>query len=147
MEMTSCYLLTICAYRHRVRKNLFLFMPKSRHPAKLSNAAIELIAARFRTLSEPTRLKLLIALEEDEKSVTELVKATGATQTNVSRQLGVLTSAGLLARRKCGLSVLYRIADPGIFDLCEHVCKSLQKRISKESEIFGASPPAMKERP
>ena len=113
-------------------------MPKISHSRNLSDAALELIAARFRALSEPTRLKLLMALEEGEQSVTELVKVTGATQTNVSRQLGVLTTAGLLARRKSGLSVLYRIADPGIFDLCGHVCKSLQKRLSKESEIFGA---------
>lgn len=114
-------------------------MPKTSHPSDLSDAAIELIAARFRALSEPTRLKLLIALEQGEKNVTELVKATGATQTNVSRQLSVLTTAGLLSRRKNGLSVLYRIADPGIFEMCSHVCKSLQKRITQESEIFAPS--------
>jgi len=112
-------------------------MPKISHSPKLSQPAIELIAARFRALSEPTRLRLLMALEEGERNVTDLVKATGATQTNVSRQLSVLTTAGLLARRKSGLSVIYRIADPGIFDLCGHVCKSLQKRITQESEIFG----------
>jgi len=114
-------------------------MPKISHPSDLSDAAIELIAARFRALSEPTRLKLLIALERGEKNVTELVKATGATQTNVSRQLSVLTTAGLLARRKSGLSVLYRIADPGIFEMCSHVCKSLQKRINQDSEIFAVA--------
>jgi len=113
-------------------------MPTTRYFPKLSDAAIELIAARFHALSEPTRLKLLMALEDGEKNVTELVNMTGATQTNVSRQLGVLTTAGLLSRRKRGLSVLYRIADPGIFDLCGHVCKSLQKRITQASEIFGA---------
>jgi DNA-binding transcriptional ArsR family regulator len=113
-------------------------MPKTRYSPKLSDAAIELIAARFHALSEPTRLKLLMALEDGEKNVSELVSMTGATQTNVSRQLSALATAGLLARRKSGLSVLYRIADPGIFDLCGHVCKSLQKRITQASEIFGA---------
>jgi ArsR family transcriptional regulator len=112
-------------------------MPKISHPIPLTDEALELIAARFRVLSEPTRLKLLVALEEGEKNVTELVDATKATQTNVSRQLGILTNAGLLARRKSGLSVYYRIADRGIFDLCSHVCNSLQKRIRKESQIFG----------
>ena len=121
-----------------MRKNLFCHMPKISHSLKLSDAALELIAARFRALSEPTRLKLLMALEDGEKNVTELVGLTGATQTNVSRQLSVLATAGLLARRKSGLSVLYRIADPGIFDLCSHVCKSLQKRITEANAIFGA---------
>ena len=111
-------------------------MSKNNRPPKLSEAALELIAARFRALSEPTRLKLLMALEEGEKNVTELVNATGATQTNVSRQLSVLTTAGLLARRKSGLSVIYRIADASIFDLCSHVCKSLRKRMNAERGIF-----------
>ena len=115
-------------------------MPRIRNSPKLSDAALELIAARFRTLSEPTRLKLLMALEEGEKNVTDLVKSTGATQTNVSRQLGVLTMAGLLARRKSGLSVLYRIADPSIFVMCEHVCKSLQERITNERAVFQRNP-------
>jgi len=122
-----------------MRKNLFCLMLKISHSPKLSDAAVELIAARFRALSEPTRLKLLMALEDGEKNVTELVNLTGATQTNVSRQLSVLATAGLLARRKSGLSVLYRIADPGIFDLCGHVCKSLQERITQASKIFGAA--------
>ena len=121
---------------HTVCKILFPSMQKKRQSPKLSEAAIELIAARFRALSEPTRLKLLMALEEGEKNVTELVKATGATQTNVSRQLGILTTAGLLARRKSGLSVLYRIADPGIFVMCEHVCKSLKERLTNDSAVF-----------
>ncbi len=111
-------------------------MSKPHKAPKLSEAAIEMIAARFRVLSEPTRLKLLMALEEGEKNVTELVETTGATQTNVSRQLGALTAAGLLARRKEGLSVFYHIADPGVFDMCEHVCKSLRNRFTQESGIF-----------
>ena len=111
-------------------------MAQKHTPPKLTDAALEMIAARFRALSEPTRLKLLMVLEEGEKNVTELVNRTGATQTNVSRQLGVLTTAGLLARRKSGLSVLYRISDPGIFELCNHVCKSLRKRMDAERDIF-----------
>lgn len=111
-------------------------MPKTRKAANLSEDALELVAARFRALSEPTRLKLLMALENGEKSVNELVHATGASQTNVSRQLGALTTAGLLSRRKSGPSVIYRIADPGIFDLCAHVCKSLRLKGAKERELF-----------
>ena len=115
-------------------------MPKAPKPAKLTDSALELIAARFRILSEPSRLKLLMALEAGERSVSELIEATGITQTNVSRQLGILTTAGLLARRKNGLNVLYRIIDPGIFDLCGHVCKSLQARVAAESQLFVNAP-------
>ena len=114
-------------------------MLKAPKSARLTDSALELIAARFRILGEPSRLKLLMALQDGERSVSELIETTGATQTNVSRQLGILTTAGLLARRKNGLNVIYRIVDPGIFDLCGHVCKSLQKRITQESEILRAN--------
>jgi ArsR family transcriptional regulator len=104
--------------------------------AALSDPALELIAARFKVLSEPMRLKLIIALESGEKNVGQLVEATGGTQANISRHLQSLTEAGILGRRKEGLMVYYFIADPTIFDLCENVCGSLQKRLDAHSRAF-----------
>ena len=106
-------------------------------PSQLSSEALDLIAARFRVLGEPMRLKLIIALEPGEKNVGELVGATGGTQANVSRHLQTLTDAGILARRKEGLNVYYFIADPGIFEMCEGVCGSLQRRLGSQARIFG----------
>lgn len=111
-------------------------MPPKPSRQLLSPKALELIAARFKVLSEPMRLKLLIALEAGEKNVTALMAATGATQANVSRHLQTLTDAGLLRRRKEGLSVFYSITDPTIFELCEHVCGSLQKRLAEQAKAF-----------
>ncbi len=101
--------------------------------------ALELIAARFRVLGEASRLRLIIALEAGEKNVTMLVKQTGMTQANVSRQLLALTDAGILARRKDGLNVYYQIADRGIFELCDHVCGSIQRRLEGQAGLFDPS--------
>lgn len=94
----------------------------------LSDRALELVAHRFKLLAEPTRLRLLQLLMEGEKSVNELVSAIQTTQANVSKHLGILADGGLVARRKVGVSTLYRVADPSIITLCNLVCRSLQER-------------------
>lgn len=105
----------------------------------LSEDALQLVAQRFAVLAEPMRLRLIQALFDGEKNVTELVGATGGTQANVSRHLQTLTAAHILARRKEGLQVFYRIADPTIPKLCELVCGSLGKTLTRQAEQFGAA--------
>lgn len=98
-----------------------------------------MVAQRFSVLSEPMRLRLVHALFEGEKSVTELVRASGGTQANVSRHLQSLARAGILARRKEGLQVFYSICDPTIYRLCELVCGSLERQIAKQAGAFGTA--------
>jgi DNA-binding transcriptional ArsR family regulator len=98
--------------------------------------AMELVAARFRLLGEPNRLRLLAELQGGERCVNDLAEATGLTQANVSRHLHALAENGLLKRRKAGLQVFYAIADPKIFELCDLVCGSLSKRMKSQSAYF-----------
>ena len=105
----------------------------------LSDAALELVARRFAVLAEPMRLRLIQALFAGEKNVTELVVATQGTQANVSRHLQTLTAAHVLRRRKEGLQVFYEIADPSIFKLCELVCGSLEKTLTRQAGHFEAA--------
>ncbi|MHB1079704.1 MAG: ArsR/SmtB family transcription factor [Prosthecobacter sp.] len=113
-------------------------------PASLSPEALELIAARFKLLAEPMRLRLLQALYEGERNVTQLVEASGATQANVSKHLGLLCDAGILRRRKDGLHVFYAIADSMVFDLCTLVCSRLQKDLERKVTHFQTKPAAQK---
>lgn len=99
----------------------------------LSDEALELVARRFAVLAEPMRLRLLQVLFNGERNVSELVEATGGTQANVSRHLQTLTAAHVLGRRKSGLQVFYRIADPTIPKLCELVCGSLEKSLQRQA--------------
>lgn len=98
----------------------------------LNDEALQLVARRFSVLAEPMRLRLIQALFEGERNVTELVGATGGTQANVSRHLQTLTAAHILSRRKEGLQVFYHIADPTIPKLCELVCGSLEKSLARQ---------------
>jgi len=106
---------------------------KQRH-VQLTEEALELIAARFRVLAEPMRLKILNSLGESEMTVTELVEATSAGQANVSKHLAMLADARLVARRKEGLNVYYRVADETVFDLCDAVCSSLGDRLAAQHD-------------
>lgn len=97
-----------------------------------------MIASWFRVLSEPSRLRILRALEEGEKNITDLVAATGLTQANVSRHVQSLAEAGMVGRRKEGLVTMCYIADPAITDLCDTVCANLQKRLADRAKQLGA---------
>jgi DNA-binding transcriptional ArsR family regulator len=104
------------------------------HP--LPDEVVELIARRFKVLGEPVRIRLLERLRRGEATVTELTVVTGSTQQNVSKHLGVLLEAGIVARRKQGTASLYRIADDTIFELCEQVCGSIERRLDELSGLL-----------
>jgi ArsR family transcriptional regulator len=76
------------------------------------------------------RLRILNILREREMSVGELVAATAANQANISKHLGTLLDAGVVARRKEGLNSFYRVSDESIFDLCDVVCTRLRDQLS-----------------
>ena len=90
---------------------------------------VELIARRFRLLSEPMRIRLVDRLRDGEATVHQLADELGSSQQNVSRHLTLLAEAGVLARRKQGNRVYYRIADPEVFALCERVCGSVEHHL------------------
>ncbi len=107
-------------------------------PHPLPEDLVELIARRFRGIGEPMRIRLLDRLrDEEEATVSDLADALGASQQNVSKHLTVLADAGILARRKEGTYVYYRIADPGVFALCEEVCGSLQEQLRAFDGLIG----------
>ena len=87
------------------------------------------VARYFSLLADPTRLSILHAICSDERSVSAIVEATGATQTNVSRHLARLHQAGIVGRRREGGNVLYRLDDPEFAQICRMVCVRIAGRI------------------
>ena len=93
------------------------------------------VAAYFSVLSEPTRLKIMHAVCNGERSVSEIVADTGWTQTNVSRHLGLMHRHGVLTRRREGTQVFYRVADPTMVDLCRSVCNRIAGTIDERKPL------------
>lgn len=104
---------------------------------EINDDALAMIAARFRVLSDLMRLKILHALGDKEMNVSDLVDATGAGQANVSKHLGVMLDAGIVARRKDGLNAFYKVSDETIFELCDVVCSQLKEQLESRRAVFG----------
>lgn len=106
--------------------------------SELSDEALEMIASRFRQMADPVRLKILHTLGDGEMNVTDLVKATGAGQANVSKHLSTLLNAEIVSRRKEGLNAIYRVSDNTIFELCEVVCSRLKEQFqTRQNALSG----------
>lgn len=105
-------------------------------PHPLPAPLIERIAERFRVLGEPMRIALLEALRDGEATVTDLQEATGASQQNVSKHLGVLLRVGIVDRRRKGNFAVYSIADPAVFSLCEEVCGGLRRELDELDSLL-----------
>ncbi len=79
----------------------------------------EFLANRFKLLSEPTRLRILEVICDEELKVSEICERTGLQQANASKQLQLLKTAGVVACRRVGTSRYYRVIDQELLQLCD----------------------------
>lgn len=104
--------------------------------APLTTAQLELVAARFRALGAPSRLKVLNALMPGPLGMAELALACGLQQSNLSRQVAELERAGCVARERDGRQVMVRIVDQTLHQLCALVCGSLQQQAADDEAVW-----------
>lgn len=78
---------------------------------------VDVLAKYFRAFADPTRLTILRLVAESERSVGELVSATGQSQPKVSNHLACLRWCGFVATRREHRRVYYSIADPRVTEL------------------------------
>lgn len=108
----------------------------------------ELAAELFAVLSTPMRLRVLSALCDREKSVSELLAEIDTTQPNLSQHLAVLYRTGVLAKRKEGTQVIYRVQSEKAVALCRTVCTQIAieldepDAVSTEQRLSPQSPPS-----
>ncbi len=106
-------------------------------PHPLPPLVVEIVAARFRALGEPMRIRILDRLRDGERTVGELAEDLETTQQNVSKHIGLLQRAGIVARRRDGVRTPYAIVDPTVFDLCGIVCGGIRRDAESVTSALG----------
>lgn len=84
----------------------------------LTPPELEVLANRFRALADPTRLQILAAICNQERSVQDICDRTGLQQGNVSKHLRLMKDAGVVACRREGVWRYYRVIDEELLALC-----------------------------
>jgi DNA-binding transcriptional ArsR family regulator len=99
--------------------------------ARVFKTAAEL----FGVLSTPIRLQVLNALCDGERSVSQMVDNIGCTQPNLSQHLNVLYRSGILAKRKEGTTVMYRVQSQKAMAICRSVCTQVAIELDDPAQI------------
>lgn len=82
----------------------------------------------FKVLGDESRLRILQAVSEGERSVSEILEQTGLPQTLTSFHLRILREAGVLATERRGPFIYYRLANqslPNLLEACAKYAESL----------------------
>jgi len=104
---------------------------------------LELHAATCGILAHPTRLAMIEALRDGERTVTDLVDAVGTTAGNLSQHLGAMRDAGVVEARREGRYAFYRIGDPRILTAFRLMREVLLGRLARDARLAErARPPA-----
>jgi ArsR family transcriptional regulator len=94
----------------------------------------ETVAELFSVLSTPIRLKIISAVCQREKNVSELLSEIDTTQPNMSQHLSMLYRSGVLARRREGTQIYYRLQSERVATLCRAVCTQVAIELDSGAE-------------
>lgn len=95
----------------------------------MTDEMLQAVAAHFRALAEPVRLRLLQALRDGPRNVTELAGVAGTSHANASKHLLVLADAGFVTRTQDGTKTLYELSD----DSTERFCTIMCDRVAQQA--------------
>jgi DNA-binding transcriptional ArsR family regulator len=98
----------------------------------------ESAAELFAVLATPVRLKIISAVCQQEKNVSELLALIDTTQPNMSQHLATLYRSGVLAKRREGTQIYYRLQSERVATLCRAVCTQVAIELDNSTEIESA---------
>jgi ArsR family transcriptional regulator len=99
------------------------------------DVVFESVAELFSVLSTPVRLKIISAVCHGEKNVSELLAEIDTTQPNMSQHLSTLYRCGILAKRREGTQVYYRLQSERVATLCRAVCTQVAMELDPSAEV------------
>lgn len=114
-------------------------MTRSVSRAAAEQRLLELHAATCNILAHPTRLAMIEALRNGERSVTDLVQAVGTSAGNVSQHLGAMRDAGVVESRREGRYAFYRITDTRILTAFRLMRDVLLSRLTRDGRLAEAA--------
>lgn len=89
-------------------------------------------ARRMRALGHPARLRILARLSESGCCASQATACLGLSQPNTSQHLRALREAGLIAGRRRGTRICYRIADRSVAELLPVILKGVKRNGTSE---------------
>jgi len=95
----------------------------------------ESAAELFGLLSTPVRLKIISAVCDGERNVSELLAQIDTTQPNMSQHLSTLYRAGVLGKRREGTQIFYRLQSKRVATLCRAVCSQVAMEIGGDDSV------------
>ena len=100
-----------------------------------ADAVFESVAELFSLLSTPIRLKIIGALCNGEKNVSQLLSEIDTTQPNMSQHLSTLYRAGVLGKRRDSTQIYYRLQSERVATLCRAVCTQVAIELDEQAEV------------
>jgi DNA-binding transcriptional ArsR family regulator len=100
-----------------------------------SEPVVDLVTSRLALLADPTRVRLLALLEQQESTVHELSEQMPGTPQNISRHLCILHRAGIVARRRDGSSTYYSLVDYSACRLLDQALASITGQIDELADL------------
>jgi DNA-binding transcriptional ArsR family regulator len=104
-------------------------------PNATADAVFESVAELFSLLSTPIRLRIIGALCNGEKNVTQLLAEINTTQPNMSQHLSTLYRAGVLGKRRDSTQIYYRLQSERVATLCRAVCTQVAIELDAQAEV------------
>jgi len=104
-------------------------------PRAAERRLLQLHAATCSVLAHPTRLAMIDALRDGERSVTELVEAVGTSAGNVSQHLAAMRDTGVVDARREGRFAFYRISDTRILTAFRLMREVLLSRLTRDARL------------